>query len=118
MEVISATVTSTYTFENVFIYYSFYIIFSTVRMFPKWWGNKKIRKGKYRHGTACKCFYASAIFTGGGGGGGGGGAYSITAVGMYVRPVLPSVLYITLLVSVRYLLKGLVYWIEILFTGI
>ena len=51
---------------------------------------------------------------------GGGGAYSITAVRTYVRPVrpVPSVPYITLLVSVRYLLKGLVYWIEILYTGI
>ena len=62
-------------------------------------------------------FYAPTIFIGGGGGGGGGGgvwcAYSITAV----RP-LPSVLYVTQIVSVRYLLKGLVYWIEILYTGI
>ena len=44
----------------------------------------------------------------------GAGAYSITAVRTYV----PSVPYVTLLVSVRYLLKGLVYWIEILYTGI
>ena len=51
-------------------------------------------------------FYAPAIFN--------GGAYSITAVCTYVRPV-PSV---TLFVSVRYLLKGLVYWIEILYKGI
>ena len=59
-------------------------------------------------------FYAPAIFN--------GGAYSITAVRMYVRPVHPSVPYvvpyITLLVSVRYLLKGLEYGIEILYTGI
>ena len=51
----------------------------------------------------------------------GAGAYSITAVHTYVRPVrpsVPSVPYVTLLVSVRYLLKGLVYWIEILYTGI
>ena len=53
------------------------------------------------------------------------GAYSITAVRTYVhpsiRPVCPSVpfvQYVTLLVSMRYLLKGLVYWIEILYTGI
>ena len=31
---------------------------------------------------------------------------------------LLSVLYVTQMVSVRYLLKGLVYWIEILYTGI
>ena len=55
-------------------------------------------------------FYAPAIFN--------GGAYSITAVRMYVRPSVPSVPYVTLSVSVRYLLKGLVYWIEILYTGI
>ena len=60
-------------------------------------------------------FYAPTIFNGGGGGGEwGGGAYSITAVCTSV----PSVPYVTLLVSVRYLLKGLVYWIEILYTGI
>ena len=51
-------------------------------------------------------FYAPAIFN--------RGAYSITTVHMYIR----SVLYVTLSVSVRYLLKGLVYWIEILYTGI
>ena len=57
---------------------------------------------------------------GGGGGGGGGGAYSITAVRTYVRPVrpVPSVPYLTQMVSVRYLLKGLVYLIEISYTGI
>ena len=43
----------------------------------------------------------------------GGGAYSISAV----RPVL-SVPYVAQIVSVQYLLKGLVYWIEILYTGI
>ena len=56
-------------------------------------------------------------FSMGGGGGGGGGAYSITAVSTYVHPVRP-VPYVTLLVSMQYLLKGLVYWIEILHTGI
>ena len=54
-------------------------------------------------------FYAPAIFN--------GGAYSITAVRTYIRPIRP-VPYVTLLVSVRYLLKGSVYWIEILYTGI
>ena len=48
------------------------------------------------------------------GGGGGGVAYSITvsplSVWTSIRPVR--------LVSVRYLLKGLVYWIEILYTSI
>ena len=48
-------------------------------------------------------YYAPAIFN--------WGAYSITAV-------RTSVPYVTLLVSVRYLLKGLVYWIEILYTGV
>ena len=33
------------------------------------------------------------------------------------RPPRPSVPYVTLLVSVRYLLEGLVYWTEILYTG-
>ena len=51
-------------------------------------------------------FYAPAIFNLG-----GGGAYSITSAHTYVP-------YVTLLVSMRYLLKGLVYWIEILYTGI
>ena len=46
--------------------------------------------------------------------GGGGDAYSITADHTYVH----TVLYVTLLVSVQYLLKGLVYWIEILYTDI
>ena len=58
-------------------------------------------------------FYASAIFN--------GGAYSITAVRTYVCPSRPSIRpvpYVTLLVSVRYLLKGLLYWIETLYTGI
>ena len=41
----------------------------------------------------------------------GWGAYSITAVCM-------SVPYVTQMVSMGYLLKGLVYWIEILYTGI
>ena len=56
--------------------------------------------------------------------GGGGGAYSITAVCTYICPIhpsvhpIPSVPYVTLLVSVRYLLKGLVYWFGILYTGI
>ena len=47
--------------------------------------------------------------------GGGGVPYSITAVRTYVRPVrpIPFVPYLTLLVSVRYLLKGWVFWIKI-----
>ena len=48
-------------------------------------------------------------------GGGGVGANSITAVRTYVRP---SIRYVTLLVSVGYLLKGLVYWIETFYIGI
>ena len=49
-----------------------------------------------------------------------GRVYSITAVRTYVRPILsvPSVPYVTQMVSVQYLLKKLVYWIEILYTGI
>ena len=35
-----------------------------------------------------------------------------------IRMSVPSIPYVTLLVSVRYLFKGLVYWIEILNTGI
>ena len=35
-----------------------------------------------------------------------------------VRPSQPSVPYITQMVSVRYLLKRLVYWIEILYTQV
>ena len=48
-------------------------------------------------------FYAPAIFS--------VGAYSIVAVSMYIRPIP----YITQMVSVPYLLKRLVYWIEILY---
>ena len=47
-----------------------------------------------------------------------GVGYGITAVRTYVRPVRPSVPYETLLVSVRYLSKGLVYSIEVLYTDI
>ena len=50
--------------------------------------------------------YAPAIFNGGG--------HIVSPLS--IRPV-PSLPYVTLLVSVRYLLKGLVYWIEILYTG-
>ena len=55
---------------------------------------------RHYHNLILSLIYVPAIFNGGGGG--GGGAYSITAVH-------PSVPYVTLLVSVRYLLKGLVY---------
>ena len=48
-----------------------------------------------------------------GGGGGGGGRHIVSPLS-----VRTSVPYVTLLVTVRYLLKGLVYWIEILYTGI
>ena len=48
------------------------------------------------------------------GGGGGGGAGDIVSP-LSIRTSVP---YVTLLVSVRYLLKGLVYWIVILYTGI
>ena len=50
-------------------------------------------------------------------GGGGGGAYSITLVCMSVRPVCP-VPYVRKMVSGGYLLKTLVYWIHISYTGI
>ena len=43
------------------------------------------------------------------------------SIGVHIVSLLsvgPSVPYVTLLVSVRYLLKGLVYWIEMLYTGI
>ena len=43
-----------------------------------------------------------------GGGGCAGWAFSIISVRTYVRPFVPFVLYVALLVSVRYLLKGLV----------
>ena len=46
--------------------------------------------------------YAPAIFNGG---------------GISLLSVRPSVPYITQTVSVRYLLKRLVYWIDILYTG-
>ena len=46
--------------------------------------------------------------------GGGGGGHIVHRC-PYVRLSVP---YVTLLVSMRYLLKGLVYWIEILYTGI
>ena len=58
-------------------------------------------------------FNAPAIFNGG-----CGGAYSITAVRTYVCPSRPSVLYVTQMVSMQYILKRLVYWIEILYIGI
>ena len=54
-------------------------------------------------------------FSMGFGGVGGGGIYYHRCP--YIHPSRP-VTYVTLLVSVRYLLKGLVYWIEILYTGI
>ena len=49
-----------------------------------------------------------------------GGAHIVSQlfVGTSVPSVRPSIPYITQMVSVRYLLKGLVYWIEILYTGI
>ena len=50
-----------------------------------------------------RCFYAPAIFN--------VGAYSITAI------ICPSHPYVTKMVSVQYLLKSLVYWIQILYTG-
>ena len=52
-------------------------------------------------------FYPPAIYNGGG----GGGAYSITLVRTYV-------LYVRKMVSGQYLLKTLVYWIHISYTGI
>ena len=48
--------------------------------------------------------------------GGGGGVHIVSPLSL--RTSVPSVPYVTLLVSVRYLLKGLVYWIGILYTGI
>ena len=59
-------------------------------------------------------FYAPGHFQCVGVGGGEGGAYSITAVCTYVHPVP----YVTQMVSVQYLLKRLVYLIQILYTGI
>ena len=54
--------------------------------------------------------------------GGGGGEHKVSPLSVRTsvpsRPSVPSVPYVTLLVSVRYLLKGLVYWIEILYTCI
>ena len=47
----------------------------------------------------------------------GGHIVSPLSVRTYV-PSRPSVPYVTVLVSVQYLLKRLVYWIEILYTGI
>ena len=63
-------------------------------------------------GIMVSCFYAPAIFNAGG----VGGVHIISPlpVRMYVRPIL----YVIQLVSVWYLLKRLVYWIEILYTGI
>ena len=58
-------------------------------------------------------FYAPAIFNVG-----VWGAYSITALHTYVRPICPSVPYVKQMVSIRYLLNRLVYWIQILYTGI
>ena len=66
-------------------------------------------------------FYAPAIFSGGvGGGGGGGGVGGHIVSPLSMRTSVPSVHPVrnTLLVSMRYLWKGLVYWIEILYTGI
>ena len=52
-------------------------------------------------------YYAPAIFNGG---------HIVSPLSVHTSVL--SVPYVTLLVSVRYLLKGLVYWIEILYTGI
>ena len=64
-----------------------------------------------------KEFLYPAIFNGGRAGGGGEHIVSPLSVRPSVRPV-PSVPCVTQIVSVRYLLKRLVYWIEILYTGI
>ena len=66
------------------------------------------------HCICYKIFYAPAIFMGGVGLWGERGAYSITAV----RPYCLSILYKTKMVSIQYLLKRLVYWSQILYTGI
>ena len=59
-------------------------------------------------------FYAPAIYNGG-----GGGAYSITLVCTSVRTYICTyVPYVRKMVSGRYLLKTLVYWIHISYTGI
>ena len=60
------------------------------------------------------CVYVSVCVYGVGW---GGGEVDIVSP-LYVRPSRPFVPYVTLLVSVRYLLKGLVYWIEIFYTDI
>ena len=53
---------------------------------------------------------------GGGGGADVGGGHIVSP--LFIRTSVPSVPYVTQMVSLRYLLKGLVYWIEILYTGI
>ena len=58
------------------------------------------------------CFYAPAIYN-------GGGAYSITLVRTSVRTYVHTyVPYVRKMVSGRYLLNTLVYWIHISYTGI
>ena len=60
-----------------------------------------------------RCFYAPAIYNGGGG---GGHIASPLSVCTYVHPVRP-VPYVRKMVSGRYLLKTLVYWIHFSYTG-
>ena len=65
MNVISATVASTHTFENFFIYYSLYVIFCAMQMFQNCMEIKShFIKRWYRHGTAFQCFvcFFKAIF--------------------------------------------------------
>ena len=49
---------------------------------------------------------------------GAGHMVSPLSISISIRSLCPSVLYVTQMVSVQYLLKGLVYWIEILYKGI
>ena len=64
----------------------------------------------------CDIFYAPP-FSIGGGGGGGQHIVSPLSVRTAIQS-LPSIPYVTQMVSVRYLLKKFVYWIEVLYTGI